>query len=244
MRQIMLDTETTGLDPAQGHRIIELAAVVVSNRRRTDERFHRYLNPDRPVDAGAMQVHGISDEFLQDKPRFRDVAAEFLDFIRGAELVIHNAPFDVAFLDSELALLGMEPVTSYCASVVDTLKMAKDMRPGKRNSLDALCAEYGVDNSGRTLHGALLDAELLADVYLKMTQGQDSLLLDDGNIAGTGAEGHGAPLRPGAPLLVLRADAAELAAHEALLADIARAAGGRCVWQALSGPGSTTKGDS
>lgn len=230
MRQIFLDTETTGLDPAQGHKVIELAAVEVINRRITGNRIHHYYNPDRDIDAGAQQVHGISLEDLQDKPRFAERVNEFLDFIQGTELIIHNAPFDVSFLNAELGAIDRGRVTDYCTSVVDTLKMAKDLRPGKRNSLDALCREYDVDNSGRTLHGALLDAELLADVYLAMTRGQDSLMME--------IEVHQAHMAESSfdrkqPLLVLSASADELEAHQQYLAGLDKAAGGASLWKKL-----------
>ena len=179
MRQIVLDTETTGLEPADGHRIIEIGCVELLDRRLTGNTYHQYLQPDREIDAGAVEVHGITNEVLADKPRFADVAAEFLDFIRGAELVIHNAPFDVGFIDHEFALLADPPgpVAQHCM-VLDTLVLARHMHPGQRNSLDALCKRYDIDNSQRDLHGALLDAEILADVYLAMTGGQVSLSLD------------------------------------------------------------------
>lgn len=178
MRQIFLDTETTGLYPDQGHRIIEIAAVEMLNRRPTKRHFHLYINPEREIDACAQEVHGISLEFLQDKPLFAQIANDFIEFIRGAELIIHNAPFDVGFLNMELSRLGMDPLASFISGVIDTLKMAKEMRPGQRNNLDALCRHFGIDNSQRTLHGALLDAELLADVYIAMTRGQESLLME------------------------------------------------------------------
>ena len=178
MRQVFLDTETTGLYPAQGHRIIEIAAIEVINRRVTNNHFHAYLNPDREIDAAAQEVHGITLEFLQDKPHFQDVVSEFLDFVAEAELVIHNAPFDMGFLNSELGRIGCENLEKSAGNIIDTLKMAKDMRPGQRNNLDALCRHYGIDNSKRTLHGALLDAELLAEVYMAMTRGQESLMMD------------------------------------------------------------------
>lgn len=178
MRQIFLDTETTGLYPDQGHRIIEIAGVETINRRPTGNHYHKYINPEREIDAGAQDVHGITLEFLQDKPLFKDLADDFLAFIQGAELVIHNAPFDIGFLNSELGKLGLPAVTAVCGSVVDTLKMAKDARPGQRNNLDALCRHFQIDNSRRTLHGALLDAELLAEVYMALTRGQDSLMID------------------------------------------------------------------
>ncbi len=178
MRQVFLDTETTGLYPAQGHRIIEIAAIEVINRRVTDNHFHVYLNPDREIDAAAQEVHGITLEFLQDKPRFPDVVSELLDFVAGAEVVIHNAPFDMGFLNAELGKVDRENIEKTTGNIVDTLKMAKEMRPGQRNNLDALCRHFGIDNSRRTLHGALLDAELLAKVYMAMTRGQESLMID------------------------------------------------------------------
>jgi DNA polymerase III subunit epsilon len=178
MRQIFLDTETTGLYPDQGHRIIEIAAVETINRRPTNNHYHQYINPEREIDAGAQEVHGITLEFLQDKPLFEAIADDFLAFIQGAELIIHNAPFDVGFLNSELGRLGLDPIGKVCDSITDTLKMAKDARPGQRNNLDALCRHFGIDNSKRTLHGALLDAELLAEVYMALTRGQDSLMMD------------------------------------------------------------------
>jgi DNA polymerase III subunit epsilon len=231
MRQIFLDTETTGLDPAQGHRVIEIAAVEVINRRLTNNHFHVYLNPDREIDLGAQQVHGITLEFLQDKPRFPDIVGDFLDFIADGELIIHNAPFDVGFLDHELGLLDIPGIRQACGGIVDTLRMAKDLRPGQRNNLDALCRHYGIDNSSRTLHGALLDAELLADVYLAMTRGQESLMMDiaeqrqaEGNASGSGRA---------APLLVLSAGEDELEAHRAYLAGLDKAAGGSCMWNRL-----------
>ena len=231
MRQIILDTETTGLDPSLGHRIIEIAAVEIVNRRFTERHYHQYLNPERDIEAGAIDVHGITGEFLQDKPKLRDVAKEFLDFVAGAELIIHNASFDVGFLDHELALLDLQPISHYCPLVTDTLKMAKGLHPGKRNSLDALCERYQIDNSARSLHGALLDARLLAEAYLAMTRGQDSLLMDLGESS--------SPLLDGAlsdeklELIVLRATASELAAHALQLEDIDKAARGACLWKRL-----------
>ncbi|HEX4986076.1 MAG TPA: DNA polymerase III subunit epsilon [Burkholderiales bacterium] len=235
MRQIILDTETTGLDPALGHRIIEVAAVEIVNRRFTDRHFHRYVNPERDIDAGALEVHGLTVEFLADKPRFRDVSKDLLEFIEGAELVIHNAPFDVAFLDHELALLGVEPLSTWCPHVTDTLKMAKGLHPGKRNSLDALCERYQIDNSARSLHGALLDARLLAEVYLSMTRGQDSLLMDIGDAQAADADG-GPPIA-GVELVVLRATGEELAAHERQLDDIDKAVKGQSLWRRLEAAG-------
>ncbi|MDG2293017.1 MAG: DNA polymerase III subunit epsilon, partial [Methylophilaceae bacterium] len=178
MRQIFLDTETTGLYTDQGHRIIEIAGVETINRRPTGNHFHQYLNPQREIDVGAQEVHGITLEFLQDKPLFEDIAEDFLAFIQGAELVIHNAPFDVGFLNSELGKIGLAKLETVCDGIVDTLKMAKDARPGQRNNLDALCRHFQIDHSKRTLHGALLDAELLAEVYMALTRGQESLMID------------------------------------------------------------------
>ncbi|TXG78008.1 MAG: DNA polymerase III subunit epsilon [Rhodocyclaceae bacterium] len=230
MRQIVLDTETTGLEWQQGHRVIEIGCVEIVGRKLTGRRFHRYLNPGREIDPGAQAVHGITAEFLADKPRFGEIVAELIDVIRGAELVIHNAAFDVGFLDNELGLLGMAPLAEVCGGVVDTLKLAKELNPGKRASLDVLCDRYEIDNSGRTLHGALLDAELLAEVYLAMTRGQESLVMDlDLPQAAEGA-GDGAPVER-VPLRVLCANADELAAHEKLLDEITKEAKGRCVWR-------------
>ncbi len=230
MRQIFLDTETTGLDPAQGHRIIEVAAVEVVNRRFTGNRYHVYINPEREIDAGAQAVHGITLERLQGEPRFADIAREFLDFICGAELVIHNAPFDVGFLNHELGMLELGRVDALCSSIVDTLKLARDMHPGQRNNLDALCKRYGIDNSNRTLHGALLDAELLADVYMAMTRGQESLIIDIGLQADAVEE---AVFVREQPLAVIVASEDEQAAHEQYLAGLDKAAGGVSVWRQL-----------
>jgi len=177
-RQIFLDTETTGLYPEQGHRIIEIAAIETINRRPTGNHYHVYLNPEREIDAAAQEVHGITLEFLQDKPLFEAVVTEFIDFVNNAELIIHNAPFDISFLNSELGRIGLQSMNDICDKITDTLKMAKDARPGQRNNLDALCKHFGIDNSRRTLHGALLDAELLAEVYMAMTRGQESLMMD------------------------------------------------------------------
>lgn len=231
MRQIILDTETTGLDPALGHRVIEIAGVELMSRRPTGRHFHRYLNPGRDIEDGALQVHGLTAEFLRDKPRFGDIVDELLDYVAGAELIVHNAPFDVAFLNHELGLLQRQPITEYCPSVVDTLRMARDIHPGKKNSLDALCERYQVDNSARTLHGALLDAQLLAEVYLAMTRGQESLAIEVEPLhAGeAAAEFVAAQL----DLVVLRASAEELAAHLEALAEIDKASGGACLWKRL-----------
>lgn len=231
MRQVILDTETTGLEPELGHRIIEVGCIEVVNRRRTGRVFHRYLCPDRDIDPGALQVHGISAEFLRDQPRFADVAPEWIEFVRDAELVIHNAPFDVAFLDAELARLP-EPagrVGDFC-QVLDTLALARQLHPGQRNGLDALCKRYSVDNSQRDLHGALLDADLLLEVYLAMTGGQGALTLEDAGDSIATVAGRRAA-RPRGRLVVRRATDAELAAHERRLVAIDKSSGGRTVWR-------------
>jgi DNA polymerase III subunit epsilon len=234
MRQIVLDTETTGLEVAQGHRIIEIGCVELRNRRATGSHFHRYLNPDRDVDAGARAVHGLSREDLAGKPRFAEIADEFIQFISGAELIIHNASFDVGFLDAELARLPGEPplrVDTLC-QVLDTLGMARAMHPGQRNNLDALCKRYGIDNSHRELHGALLDARILTDVYLAMTGGQSALALDQE--APHRATGSGGATAAGRPpelnLRVLHASATERAAHEQLQEVLQKESHGRCLW--------------
>lgn len=234
MRQIVLDTETTGLDPLQGHRVIEIGCVEIENRRLTGRHYHCYLNPDREIEDGAVQVHGITSQFLADKPRFKQVAAEFLDFVRGAELVIHNAPFDLGFLNHELQLVdrAQESMEAQC-SVIDTLVMARKKHPGQRNSLDALCKRYEVDNSQRDLHGALLDAEILADVYLLMTGGQTILQLQ--NEEDTQQEGEGThrerDLSRG-PLLVTQPSHADMLAHEQFLDRINKQSNNACVWSA------------
>ena len=231
MRQIILDTETTGLEPELGHRVIEIAGVELVNRRFTGNNFHRYCNPGRESDAGALEVHGLTSEFLSDKPKFKDVAAELLDFITGVELVIHNAAFDVAFLNREFDLVDLKRVTDYCPSVVDTLRLAKDLHPGKRNNLNALCERYQVDHSGRKLHGALLDAQLLAEVYLAMTRGQDSLVME---VETTAAATVAAAAKHGKlDLVVVRATQEELAEHARLLEEIDKASNGQCLWSKL-----------
>jgi DNA polymerase-3 subunit epsilon len=236
MRQIVLDTETTGLEPELNHRVIEIGCVELLNRRVTGRTFHRYLNPERDIDDGALAVHGISRTDLDGQPRFAQIADELLAFLSGAELVIHNAAFDVAFLDAELARLPGEPrhVAALC-QVLDTLALARELHPGQRNSLDALCKRYEVDNSARELHGALLDARILADVYLAMTGGQGTLALAEADTPQRtvdGARTTRTPVRALVALAVPAASAEELAAHEAMLAIIARASGGRCVWAA------------
>ena len=234
MRQIFLDTETTGLEHRLGHRVIEIGCVEMKNRQLTGQHFHRYLNPDREIDVGAQAVHGISLDFLQDKPRFADIAAEFIDFIRGAELIIHNAPFDLGFLNAELALLNMAPVSTFCHGTVDTLLMARALSPGKKNNLDALCSRHGIDNSQRTLHGALLDAEILAEVYIAMTRGQESLDMDIG-IDHIDAESTPQPIASLAHTAarIIYPNADELNAHHELLERIQKESKWQCLW--LSG---------
>ncbi|MCG6932113.1 MAG: DNA polymerase III subunit epsilon [Gallionella sp.] len=228
MRKIVLDTETTGLDPRQGHRIIELAAIELDGRKVSLRRFHRYLNPDREIEAGAVAVHGLTYERLQNEPKFPDIAASFLEFIEGAELIIHNAPFDIGFLNHELRLMDLPPLQN---EVLDTLRMARDMHPGKKNSLDALCSRYEIDNAHRSLHGALLDTELLAEVYFAMTRGQDSLLGDDMQTTRKPALLSTDASRP--KLKVLMPSAEELAEHLQQLADIDKASKGDCLWKKL-----------
>jgi len=228
MRQLFLDTETTGLDPASGHRIVEIAAVEVSNRHLTDHHFHFYLNPERDSDEGALKVHGLSRDFLRNKPKFREICNDFLAFVTDAEIFIHNAPFDVGFINRELELINCQPLQRYCKQINDTLVMAKELHPGKRNNLDALCERYYIDHIRRTLHGALLDAELLAEVYLAMTRGQKSLLialesppqLTEDEIASI------ADLA----IPVRQADEHELELHNQLLARVDKESGGNCLW--------------
>lgn len=215
MRYIFLDTETTGLYANQGHRIIEIAAIEIVNRRPTNNSFHFYLNPDREIDPAAQEVHGITLDFLQDKPRFTEIASDFIKFIKDATLIIHNAPFDVGFINMEFGLIEKPPIEETVANIIDTLKMAKDMRPGQRNSLDALCRFYNIDNSQRSLHGALLDAQLLAEVYLAMTRGQEDLMIDF-QYNGSDVVGEKNAKRP-TNLFILKADDEELKKHEAYL---------------------------
>jgi DNA polymerase-3 subunit epsilon len=232
MRQVILDTETTGLDAKQEHRIIEIGCVELLNRRRTERVFHHYLDPERDIETGAYNVHGIRAQELTGKPRFADIAAALLDFVRDSEVIIHNAPFDVEFLDAELQRLGPEwgAFTDHCR-VTDSLALARQRHPGQKNSLDALCARYAVDHSGRTLHGALRDAQLLADVYLALTGGQAALLLDGPDVARTEPLPYAGPRdAPARRLRRIAPSAEELAAHRRRLEDIDRASGGRCVW--------------
>jgi DNA polymerase-3 subunit epsilon len=230
MRCIILDTETTGLDPKQGHRVIELAAVEVVDRRLTGRNVHFYINPEREIDAGASDVHGLTWDMLRDKPRFGDIAREFIDFAAAARWIIHNAPFDLAFLDEELRRLDLPSSASVCAEVIDTLALAREQFPGKKNNLDALCERFGIADAQRAVHGALLDARLLAEVYLAMTRGQESLTIDIAIPTAAPAELSAADLLP---LRVLEPSSAELAAHRAYLVDVDREAGGHCIWLAL-----------
>jgi len=232
-RQIVLDTETTGLNARMGDRVIEIGCIELLSRSVTDRQFHSYLNPGREIEEGAARVHGLTSEFLADKPKFPDIAQEFVHYVSGAELIIHNAPFDVEFLDQELSLAGLKKLSEYASSIVDTLAMARELHPGKRNGLDALCERYAVNNSHRTLHGALLDARLLAEVYLALTRGQESLVmeLDQPSAAETAAA-----LVDAKKLSVLRATEAELEAHEKILDAIDKLAKekGGSVWRKLS----------
>ena len=232
MRQIVLDTETTGIDPKEGHRIIEIGCVEVVNRRLTGNHFHVYINPGRHIGQEAIEVHGITNEFLADKPTFSQVAQEFVSFIKGAQLVIHNAPFDVGFMDHEF---GMEAstkgvITNQICDVLDTLTLARQMHPGQKNNLDALCKRYGIDNSHRTLHGALLDAEILADVYLLMTGGQTKLKLASSSGSDADSTAIRRVKRSANKLKVIKATADEITQHEARL-DIVEKAGGKCLWR-------------
>ena len=234
MRQIILDTETTGLDPAQGHRIIEIGCVEMRNRRRTERTFHRYVNPEREVEEGAYEVHGISHADLQGKPLFKDIAQEFIDFIRDGEVIIHNAAFDVAFLNAELAILGEQwgTMADHCREITDTLTLARERHPGQRNSLDALCVRYEIDNSHRGWHGGLLDAQLLADVYLAMTGGQASLLLDDEVRNNTDpVKGQDQSPKQGLHLAVIEPGQEELTAHFQILDLIENESEAGCLWK-------------
>jgi DNA polymerase-3 subunit epsilon len=232
MRQIVLDTETTGLNPRTGDRIIEVGCVEILNRKLTGNNFHRYINPERDSDEAALAVHGLTTEFLSDKPKFHEIAEELRAFVQGAEIIIHNAPFDLAFLNHEFERLGLPPFVEHCSGVIDTLVHAKELHPGKRNSLDALCDRYGISNAHRKLHGALLDSELLADVYLAMTRGQNSLSMDVE--VETGGGGQLLEAGPLGDILVLPASADELAEHENVLAALDKGVKGECVWRKYS----------
>jgi len=233
MRQVVLDTETTGLEVSQDHRIIEIGCVEVRNRRRTGAELHHFLNPERDIEDGAFDVHGIRREDLEHKPRFADIAQELIEFVRDSEVIIHNSKFDEGFIDAELARLGPTwgRLRDYC-EIVDSLKLARQLHPGQKNSLDALCNRYQIDNSARELHGALLDARILLDVYLAMTGGQASLLPDEGGASGAFEETPGPPvINRGAPLRTIVPTPAELAAHQRLLDSIDALSGGRCLWR-------------
>jgi DNA polymerase-3 subunit epsilon len=235
MRQIFLDTETTGLSPESGDRIIEIGCVELVNRRLTGRTLHFYVNPERRNSVDAFKVHGLSDEFLADKPLFAQIADELIDFVRGAEVIIHNAAFDIGFLDVELGRVGRPSITVHDVRVTDSLALARESFPGKSNSLDALCKRFEVNNAGRELHGALLDAGLLAEVYIRMTRGQDSLVIDAADLLA--AEQAARPIDFGAlELVVIAADADDLSMHEALLAEIDGASGGRAVWRVATVP--------
>lgn len=238
MRQIILDTETTGLRVEDGNRILEIAAVEMLSRKLSspDKHLHCYINPERESEEGALNVHGLTQDFLADKPKFADIAHEFIDFVRDAELIIHNAPFDVGYLNMELGRLGLGKITDYVSGVIDTLAMAKDNFPGKRNSLDALCDRYEIDRSNRVLHGALIDCELLAEVYLCLTRGQDSLLIDFGGAGESADGGLSLQSRPRGPLKVLAPSAGELAEHAAYLDTLDKSVKGQCLWRAIENP--------
>ena len=247
MRQIVLDVETTGLEASAGHRIIEIGCVEILNRRPTGQKFQRFLNPEREIDAGALAVHGIELSRLAQAPKFAEIAGELTAFISGAELIIHNAPFDVGFLDAEFARMGEARTVAQICKVLDTLALARSLHPGQRNSLDALCKRYSVDNTKREMHGALLDAGILVDVYLAMTGGQSALALDMSGGRGEAARSSvaAAPVRaPGIALTVPAAAADELRQHEAMLDLIDKASGGKAVWRASGAPESPQKGAS
>jgi DNA polymerase III subunit epsilon len=236
MRQIVLDTETTGLNPRSGDRIIEVGCVEIVNRRLTGNNFHTYINPERDSEEGALAVHGLTTEFLSDKPKFAEIANELRDYVRDAEIIIHNAPFDLAFLDAEFERLGFPRFATHVASVTDTLVQAKEMHPGKRNSLDSLCDRYGISNAHRALHGALLDAELLAEVYLAMTRGQNSLTIDLAVESGSSGGEELIEAISVSEMIVVQASDEELAEHEALLDRLDKEAKGACVWRSEPPP--------
>ena len=234
MRQIFLDTETTGLSPVGGDRILNLACVEMISRKLTANDFHCYINPERDSHDDALRVHGLTTDFLADKPKFPEIAQEFLAFVKGAEIIIHNAPFDVGFLDSELQRAGLPKFSSHVSKITDSLAMAKELYPGKRNGLDALCERMGVDNSNRTLHGALLDAQLLSEVYINLTRGQDALLIDSHSAQTTNGVGSVKVDFSTLELIVLQPSEAELAAHEDVLKQIDKSSGGKTVWRAIA----------
>ncbi len=235
MRQIVLDTETTGLNPRTGDRVIEVGCVEIFNRKLTGNNYHCYINPERDSDEGALAVHGLTTEFLSDKPKFHEIAHELRDFIQGAQVIIHNAPFDLGFLNAEFTRMGLPPFVQYCDGVIDTLVQAKELHPGKRNSLDALCDRYDISNAHRKLHGALLDSELLADVYLAMTRGQNSLTMDVE--VETTHDGEALEIVPLGDIIVLHASADEVAEHEMVLAGLDKSVKGQCVWRNVGAQG-------
>lgn len=235
MRQIVLDTETTGLNPRTGDRVIEVGCVEIFNRKLTGNNFHRYINPERESDEAALAVHGLTTEFLSDKPKFHEIAEELREFVQGAEVIIHNAPFDLGFLNHEFTRIGLPPFVEHCSGVIDTLVHAKELHPGKRNSLDALCDRYEISNAHRKLHGALLDSELLADVYLAMTRGQNSLTMDV-EVESANA-GDALEVVPLGEIIVVAASADELAAHDDVLVGLDRNVKGSCVWRNYSPQG-------
>ncbi len=239
MRQIVLDTETTGLNPRTGDRVIEIGCVEIVNRKLTGNNFHRYINPERDSDEAALAVHGLTTEFLSDKPKFHEIVEELRAYVAGAEVIIHNAPFDLGFLNHEFQRLGLPTFTSHCAGVIDTLVQAKELHPGKRNSLDALCDRYEISNAHRKLHGALLDSELLADVYLAMTRGQNSLGMDVAVEVSAG--GELADAGPLGEIIVVAASSDELAAHETVLAGLDKNVKGSCIWRNYSPAGVTAE---
>lgn len=234
MRQIILDTETTGLDPAQGHRIVELACVELENRSLTGNHLHLYLNPDRDSDPEALAVHGLTTEFLSEHPRFAEVVHQFVDYVKDAEVIIHNAAFDVKFLNAELQRAGLPSFNQLCGKITDSLLYARELHPGKRNSLDALCERYGISNAHRTLHGALLDSELLGEVWLAMTRGQEGLAIDFDDTDSSNISGRSLERADASTLRVVYARSEELAEHETYLQALDKAAGKPCVWRAVS----------
>lgn len=240
MRQIVLDTETTGLNARSGDRIIEIGCVELLNRQVTGNNLHMYINPERDSEEGALAVHGLTTEFLSDKPKFAQISNEFIDYVRDAEIIIHNATFDVGFLDAEFKLLGLPPFKEHVGNVIDSLQMAKEIHPGRRNSLDALCDRYGISNAHRTLHGGLLDAALLAEVYLALTRGQNSLTMDLGDSDEDGASLAELALTPLADIIVKAAGEEEVGLHEALLDGLDKQVKGACVWRAV--PAETENG--
>ncbi len=234
MRQIFLDTETTGLNPRSGDRLVEVGCVEMINRRLTGNNFHSYVNPERDSEDGALAVHGLTTEFLSDKPKFAEIATDLCAYLRGAEVIIHNAPFDIGFLDAELSRLSYPLFKEHAANTIDTLVRAKEMHPGKRNSLDALCDRYGVSNAHRTLHGALLDAELLAEVYVAMTRGQNSLMMDIGEDEKMSVDGELLEVVPLSQIIVQMATDEEMTEHEISLVSLDKEVRGTCIWRAAA----------